>query len=122
MKKIIEFKDFYLRQVYLEAVDVMRSLREEYGLIVKVTEEELKNVIDQFYEYYASLGIPYQFMELMICHFHDVAIMAIDDTCVVDFDFVLRGLELSEFYHSAVEVEMDDVQTVICSIKKLVKG
>lgn len=122
MKKIVDFKDFYLKQVYLEAMDVMRSLQEEYGLIVKVSDSELKIVIEQFYEYYASLGISYEFVELMICHFHDVAIMAIDDACVVDFDFVLRGLEVSEFYYSAVEVEMDDVRTVICSIKKLVKG
>lgn len=119
MKKIRSIIEFSKDKVYQEVVEILNALEDDYDLDVLVDYKDIYLIIEEFYSYYVSLGIAYEFRESMINHFNDIAIMAVENNCIVDNNFILEGLRLFELCEAAIEIVPEDVSKVLEKIKRI---
>lgn len=122
MSKIITFKEVLIRKTREEIEEILESLEEDYGVEVKVSKEEIKVLLEEFYNYYARKEIIHSFFEMMTGHMEDIAIMATEEDIPVDIDFILEQMKLLELLDSPIEVIPKETRKVVKKIRKTLEG
>lgn len=117
-KKVEDFGYFYKKVVFNKFNEIMDSLRDEYYLNVNVSVFEISLILDEFYKYYESKGIAFDYKDTMISHFEDMANDAIAGEYDFNTRFVLEELKLYELLDSRVEVNPLETKKMVNKLKK----
>ena len=115
--EVISIEKIHTYKVKEEVIEIIESLREEYGLECTITNSQIDLILRSFYRYYEEKEIVHSFDDVMIGHFNDMAIDAIENRCSFDYDFVLSELQLYELLDSQVEVDPRDTKKIIKKIR-----
>ena len=116
--KVIKLSDKIKDKLRVEVIEIFDILKEDYELIVTVTEEMINVIIDKFYTYYESKNLIYAYYDSLINHFRDLAIVAVENDSLVDLSFVLNQLKLFELCDSCMEIDPRDTDKIIKKIYK----
>ncbi len=115
---VIPIKDIIIKKTFEDVWDTIECLEEDYGLETKIKKEEIKIILEKFYEYYESKELVYAYQEQMKKDFEDIAFYAVEGCCPINFDSVLNLLYNEELLCSHTEIDPIEVKKMIGAIRK----
>lgn len=118
MKNIIRLDEYLVKSVFLEVKEIFWSLENEYHIEVKVSDEKLLDLLTIIYNYYLKKEIICDYKEIVLDHFNDLAIISIENDCLVDMNFIISNFCLLEMFYSRVEVIPEEVFEVTSKVLK----
>ena len=113
MTEIISFGKVIVDNTFDEVRDILESLEEDYDIVVNVSDLEVKLLLKELYQYYAKKQIAYHFFEIMVGHFEDMAICAVEEDAEVNLYYILNKIQLFELLDSPVEVVPNETRLVV---------
>ena len=114
---VISLDDHKRKVIYGKIKEILDELEDD-GVEVSLSDDELKTVLFEFYEYYRKKGILFCFEEAMMDHFSDIADDAYDEESVLDLEYLLGELALYELVDSRVEVNPKETKQLIKGIRE----
>ena len=119
--KIISLDDHKKELVFNNVKEILDELIDDGGEVT-LTDDQLRVILDEFYEYYKKKGIMYCFEEAMLDHFNDICDDAYDEDANMDLEYTLGELALYELVDSRVEVNPKETKRIIKTIRSKNNG
>ena len=102
---VVFLDDHKKEAIYDEIKGIIAELKDDGG-DVALKDNELRIILDEFYNYYKEKKILICFEEAMIDHFTDIADDAYDESATLDFEYVLGELVLLFFKLSRTMIKL----------------
>ena len=118
----IAFRDDYSKEFVLDTICCdLNAMKANNNMKVLVTKEELKVIIDKFYDFYKKKKMELSFVDSILEHFNDMCMDVVDKDKVIDLDFILDGLALYELIDTKVEISPNDPKQLVKSVKEVLE-
>ena len=114
MGKVLYFKDYILKKT-LNKINEMIYEVNDTDITVFLLAEDLKILLDEFYNYYEKKKIVFSYYESMTNHFADI-LDSMEEDDELNLFYLLKGLSLYELLESNIEVVPSETKKVINKI------
>ena len=114
MKKVLYFKDYILKKTLNKIKEMIYEVNDT-DITVFLLEEDLKIILDEFYNYYEKKNIVFSYYESMTNHFADI-LDSMEEDDELNLFYLLKGLSLYELLESNIEVVPSETKKVINKI------
>ena len=114
MGKVLYFKDYILKKTLNKIKEMIYEVNDT-DITVFLLEEDLKIILDEFYNYYEKKNIVFSYYESMTNHFEDI-LDSMEEDDELNLFYLLKGLSLYELLESNIEVVPSETKKVINKI------